>query len=320
MSNKPSQLPEATDASLESFVRRARVEREQAAPTLNYPILEPDVRARFFMRFGVRLCFLASLIFAIISQIFNILMLPAVPLYRSFVDPLLVVLQVVIVGTLFCLLSVSSIKVQNRVAAAIGLLILILIFGKFYMDYGTLLGGIMQGIGFLYKFLLPILFVLFIPVPFILLIRWVAETQVSSYYRPFYVPQRLIPALILFAVFAMMGSMFVFSALERQAVRAMDAMMKAATSAKTEEALPDAVRNISGTPFLPHAEGPYYLSAAHNPIPKRVYEDGTPFVMDITVTAAFSSGYRLSCDFARATAKVPTCRSDYLPPYPSVNN
>lgn len=319
MSNQPSSPSDSTDASLESYVRRARVERKQAAPTLNYPILEPDIRARMFTRFGVRLGFFASLLFAIISQIFNILMLPGVPLYRSLIDPLLVVVQIVVIGTLFCLLSVSSIKVQNRMAAAIGLLILIAIFGKFYLDYGTLLGTIMQGIGFLYKFLLPILFILFTPVPFVLLIRWVAGKQVNNYYRPFHAQQRFIPVLVLFAVFAMIGSLFVFSSSERQAVRAMDMMMKEALATQTEEDLPIAVRDVVGTPFFPHASGPYHLKAAHNPLPNRVYEDGTPFVMDISVTAEFSSGYWLTCDFARSTGKVLNCRSDYMPQYRSNN-
>ena len=310
MPKQPPTLPELTEASIESFVRRARVEREQTAPILDYPILEPAVRARLYTQYGVGLGFIASLIFAVVSQVFNILMLPGIPLHRSWVDPLLVVLLIVSVETLFCLLSVLSIKVQNRIAAAVGLLILILIFAKFYMDYGSPLGGFMQGIGFLYKFLIPILFILFTPVPFVLLIRWVAGAQVRYYYRSFQTPQRLIPALILFAVFVLMGSLFVFSSQERQAVRAMDGMIQEALAAQTEGELPHALRDAAGTPFFPHAKGPYHLTLAHNPLPNRVYEDGTPFVMDINVTVKYSRGYQLTCDFGRASGEVITCQGE----------
>lgn len=296
MTDKPTPLSRSKDPELDSFIQRIRAEKKVVTPAPDHPILEPAERTRRTLVYGAGLGFFASLLIALVSQILNVLMLAGVPMFRSFFDPLLAVLLIVIIGTLFSLLSVASITVQNRVAAVIGLLILIAIFGKFYLDYGTLLGSIMQGIGFLYRFLIPILFILFIPVPFVLLIRWVVSAQVIHHYRPFYARQRMIPALIMFAVAALLGSLFVYSAPERQAIHAMDALVAQAASSQAEV-------NLS------NADGAYFLNAMHNPIPQRVRADGTPYIMDISVTAKYSSGHWRTCDFSRTTGEVIRCRS-----------
>lgn len=319
MPPQPSPLPESTDAALDSFINRARIEHQKAAPVFQHPSLEPDARARHTLLYGIGFGFLASLIFAIVSQGINTLMLLDVRMAPNFIHWLLVFLRIVVIGTVFCLISVSPFKLQNWIALALLVLVLYLIFDFNYQELGNLIAAVMESIAFLFWFLIPILFILMTPIPFHLLFRWVVKMQVRHHYRMIFAPQRMVPVLVLFTITALIGSLFVFSSPERKAICAMDALMAEASAARTEEELPYAVRYAVGTPFFQYARGSYYLTSAHNPLPKRVYADGRPYLMDTSVTAEFASGYWLTCDFGHTTGRVIKCRSDYLPLYPGIN-
>lgn len=247
------------------------------------------------------------------------MMLLDVRMAPNVIHTLLIFLRILVIGTAFCLISVTPFKLQNWVALAVLAFVLYLVFDFNYQEFGTIIAAVMESIAFLFWFLIPILFILMIPIPFHLLIRWVVKMQVRHHYRMVFAPQRMVPLLILLTITALIGSLFVYSAPEREAIRAMDTLMDEASAARTEEELPYAVRYAWGTPFFPHAKGPYHLSAMHNPLPNRVFSDGRPYLMDITVTAEFGSGYWLTCDFGRTTGKVLNCRSEYVPPFSSVN-
>ncbi len=77
MTGDPSSRP--SDLALNAYLRRAREARQQPAPIFTHPSLGPEERARRTAVAGALLGAAASLVFALISQGTNILLLPGVP-------------------------------------------------------------------------------------------------------------------------------------------------------------------------------------------------------------------------------------------------
>jgi hypothetical protein len=155
-----------------------------------------------------------------------------------------------------------------------------------------------------------VLFIVFLPrvflyAPFGLLVRWLVDRIEFNPARPQAPARRLLPVIVTFIIFAMMGLSSRFSEEERLSLTRMEALIQEGRQASSFDELPEPLKDVIG--FRERAKGNYTFQFGRDPDVLPVqrpfvdYGEAEPFLI-----IRFESGFRFGCVFSPPYI-VPAC-------------
>jgi hypothetical protein len=267
--------------------------------------------ARFHRRrFGVLLGALVGLVFGVISQYINFLVLPGYPLYQPPLGAAGNTLLILLLGV--CLGLIVTWAETGARGVILGCL-----FGALLIDISVLLSGRTAPEAWSTK--IAAVLIIFVPIagalaPLLAAYRWIASREEYAFRdsrsaQPPGAFQRFAPPAALVIVMAALGLTAMFGRLGRINVPRMQAMIEAGLSATSVEALPKPLTPEYGVEyFLQKAQRPYTLQWDKDEINRyAIPRPGSNQSEQSTVVARFGNGYLLACMYAN-TVSEPECR------------
>lgn len=155
-----------------------------------------------------------------------------------------------------------------------------------------------------------VLFIVFLPrvffyAPFGILIRWLVDKVEYHPHRPLAPARRLVPVILTFIAFTLMGLTARYPEEVRVSLTRMDALIREGQQASSFDELPEPLKDVLG--FRENAKGNYTYQIGRNP---DVLPVQRPFVdygeLEPFLIIRFENGFRFGCVFSPPYI-VPAC-------------
>ena len=255
--------------------------------------------------FGLALGALLGIVYGLVSQTINRIILPGIPLYQPPLGPAGNTLPIALLGAMLGLVaawptgSIRGIFAASTVAAA---LITFVSFLSVRLTEKNTAGMIVAAL-FVW---LPLIGLM---VPLLGLFRWVVNKEMEARREAASTWRHLRAPLALIAVLALIGALSLFSPEARQELIAMDRLLRDGLTVQSADALPAPLRTEDVGGFIAQAQGPYTLEWTQKDLNRfRIPRPGRNFDNHAVVLARFANGWQLACLFVAPT-EPPECKS-----------
>jgi hypothetical protein len=245
-----------------------------------------------------------GLVFGLVSQSINSIVMPGIPFYQPPFGPVVNAVLCFLGGTLLGLVSAWPHEsapgiVIAGVAGALCVGGLTLATAR--LDWNSGPGVIMSTL----VLLLPLSALV---VPVVWSLRWAANKQEDSYLAGYFTWSRVLAPLILVIVTGGLAATVLYPPEARPVLARMNAMMRAGLAASDPQVLPRPLQSEAMDGFLDHATGAYTLEWTQqlDRYGMIVYSTASPRDQSVVI-AHFENGWTFACLFATSEVE-PVCK------------
>jgi hypothetical protein len=255
---------------------------------------------------GATLGALLGLVYGLVSQTINMILLPGYSFYQPPFGPWVNASLCVLGGALLGL--ITAWPKDGLWGTVLGSLVSAVAIGIYTLLSITLDPARISGTLVAIAFLIMPIFGFFVPL--VAILRWTSSKQEEQHTDTVSIFKRLPTPLALLIVMGLIGSCSQYSEQARQVIPKMDALIKAGQQASDASSLPKALRADEVVGFLERAHGPFTLEWRRG-------DDLTSYAIPRPITdlpgresgviARFANGWTLICIFAPDNDE-PSCK------------
>jgi hypothetical protein len=245
-----------------------------------------------------------GLIFGLVSQSINSIVMPGIPFYQPPFGPVVNAVLCVLGGTLLGLVSAWPHESALGIVTA-GVAGALCVGG---LTLATARLDLISGTGVIMSTLVLLLPLSALVVPLVWILRWAANKQEDSYLAGYLSWSRVLAPLILVMVTGGLAATMLYPPEARPVLARMNAMVQAGLAASDPQALPRPLQSESMDGFLDHATGAYTLEWTRqlDRYGMIVYPTASPRDQSVVI-AHFENGWTLACLFAASEVE-PVCK------------